>query len=315
VHKRRPGRLLVLVATIAAACGPAHAATTERSPDPTVPDAVVPDTAAQLRSAEPSIVAVAHSGPFVEPVDELVTAAVSDATELLTRPAELALDPYAARCLICPRVQPDPANPVVRRSATATAKPISSVATTDPVVFLTIDDGEFWDEGAAALLEVARLPVTLFLTENYIADKVPAMHRLVDAGAWVELHTASHPNLLRTKNTDAEICGPSDHYLAEFGRRSTLFRPPYGNYNATTQSIATSCGAQALVLWRASTNNGALATQGGDVRAGDIVLMHFRPDLGDNLVEVFRILNERGLRVGRLECYVGGDPHCGQPWR
>ena len=300
MHKGRAGRLLVLVATIAAACGPAHAATTERSPDPTVPDAVV-----------------TRSGAYDEPFDAFVIAADTDSTTdtPTANPAELALDPYGPRCSGCPRVQPDPATPVVRRSATAIAKPISSVATTDPVVFLTIDDGEFWDEGAAALLEVARLPVTLFLTENYIADKVPAMHRLVDAGAWVELHTTSHPNLLRTKNTDAEICGPIDHYLAEFGRRSTLFRPPYGNYNATTQSIATSCGTQALVLWRASTNNGALATQGGDVRAGDIVLMHFRPDLGDNLVEVFRILNERGLRVGRLECYVGGDPRCGQPWR
>ena len=300
MHKGRAGRLLVLVATIAAACGPAHAATTERSPDPTVPDAVV-----------------TRSGAYDEPFDAFVIAADTDSTTdtPTANPAELALDPYGPRCSGCPRVQPDPATPVVRRSATAIAKPISSVATTDPVVFLTIDDGEFWDEGAAALLEVARLPVTLFLTENYIADKVPQMHRLVDSGAWVELHTASHPNLLRTKNTDAEICGPIDHDLAEFGRRSTLFRPPYGNYNATTQSIATSCGAQALVLWRASTNNGALATQGGDVRAGDIVLMHFRPDLGDNLVEVFRILNERGLRVGRLECYVGGDPRCGQPWR
>lgn len=302
MHNRRAGRLLVVVATVAAACSPARAATIERSPDPTTIDAVMLDTAAQLVVAEP--------------FDVLETKAVSNPDDrIISRPTPAGADPNVARCLICPGVQPDPATPVVRRSATAIAKPVSSVATTDPVVFLTIDDGEFWDEGAAALLEVARLPVTLFLTESYIADKVPAMHRLVDAGAWVELHTASHPNLLRTKNTDAEICGPIDHYLAVFGRRSTLFRPPYGNYNAATQSIAAACGTQALVLWRASTNNGALLTQGGDLRAGDIVLMHFRPDLADNLVEVFRILNERGLRVGRLECYVGGDPRCGQPWR
>jgi peptidoglycan/xylan/chitin deacetylase (PgdA/CDA1 family) len=300
----------VVVACLAAACGPAHATTIERSPEPTV-------------RAWPSAVAVADAGPLAEPVDAFATAFVTEAATAttdapalnITNPAELALDPYRARCPGCPRVQPDPATPIASRPPTGVAKPISSVATTDPVVFLTIDDGEFWNEDAAALLEAARLPVTLFLTESYIADKLTSMHRIVDAGAWVELHTATHPNLLRAKNTQAEICGPVDHYLAEFGRRSTLFRPPYGNYNATTQSIATSCGAQALVLWRASTNNGALATQGGDVHAGDIILMHFRPDLADNLVEVFRILGERGLRVGRLECYVGGDPRCGQPWR
>ena len=62
-------------------------------------------------------------------------------------------------------------------------------------------------------------------------------------------------------------------------------------------------------------NYGALATQGGPLRAGDIVLMHFRPDLADNLAELFRVLDASGLRLGRLECYVGGDPACGLPWR
>jgi peptidoglycan/xylan/chitin deacetylase (PgdA/CDA1 family) len=313
VHNRRASRLLVLVALAAAACGPAHAASIEHVPQSTVTRAPTTVAAAEANASPDTH---AERAPTVAPTDIFVTSAVSDDTDAIgARPAELAIDPTAAHCLICPHVQPDPAQPLVKRSVNGVAKPISSVPTTDPVVFLTIDDGEFWNEDAATLLEQARLPITLFLTENYIADKVPAMHRIVAAGAWVELHTATHPDLLRTRNNSAEICGPLDHYESEFGRRSTLFRPPYGNYNATTQNVATACGLQAVVLWRASTNNGALATQGGDVRAGDIILMHFRPDLADNLVEVFRILNERGLRVGRLECYVGGDPRCGQAWR
>jgi peptidoglycan/xylan/chitin deacetylase (PgdA/CDA1 family) len=335
VHNRTAGRLLAAVALVAAAaCGPAHAASIEHGSTPTVPDAALPHAAlpeaavpdavvldaaaealaAPAHPAEPAPVAVASHAVFVDPVDTVVDAAVAVASERASAPgAPVVTDPWAPGCPACPGVQPDPPAPLVKR--TGTAKPISSVPTTDPVVFLTIDDGEFWNEDAAALLEQARLPLTLFLTESYIADKLPSMHRLVDAGAWVEPHTSTHPNLVRTRNTATEICDPVDRYEREFGRRSTLFRPPYGNFNATTQSVVTSCGLQALVLWRASTNNGALATQGGDVRAGDIVLMHFRPDLADNLVEVFRILNERGLRVGRLECYVGGDPRCGQPWR
>ena len=222
---------------------------------------------------------------------------------------------YAPRCLTCPAVAPDPFAPIVSRGDATSAPAVSWVKTTDPVVFITIDDGEVWNEDAAQLLELARLPVTLFLTERYIVDKQAGMRRLVESGAWVESHTVSHPNLLVKGNAEAEICGPLDRYATSFGRRGTLFRPPYGNFNATTQRVVSNCGMEAVVLWRASMNNGALATQGGDLRPGDIVLMHFRPDLADNLNELFRIINERGLRVGRLECYVGGDERCGRSWR
>jgi len=304
MHRTRAGRYLALAFVALAACGPAGAATEDRSTAThaiTLLDvAAMPATVAEVESP-----AVAGT-----PLAIATTASPAPVTTTTAQP-----DPGAPRCLICPSVQPDPPQPVVVHTTGRPAPVVSSVKTTDPVVFLTIDDGEHWNEDAAQLLELARVPVTLFLTEQFIADKIPSMRRLVDAGGWVESHTTTHPNLLRGKNGDAEICGPLDRYETAFGRRGTLFRPPYGNYNATTQNVAGSCGLHAVVLWRASTNNGALATQGGELRAGDVVLMHFRPDLADNLVEVFRIVNERGLRVGRLECYVGGDPRCGQPWR
>jgi peptidoglycan/xylan/chitin deacetylase (PgdA/CDA1 family) len=171
---------------------------------------------------------------------------------------------------------------------------VSSVRTTDPVVFITIDDGENQYDDAAALLDMARVPFTLFLTQRYVADKYPYMRRLVHAGGWVEDHTYSHVNLARTAPTTHEVCSPLDGYEREFGHRSTLFRPPYGNSTPAVQSLVGSCGMDAVILWRASMNYGALATQGGPLRAGDIVLMHFRPDLHDNLLELFRVANDAG---------------------
>ena len=297
-----------MVALVAlAGCGPAHAATEQHAP---------PATSAAPADAPPATSAAA--GAAGAATDTVITPAIAVVDPLPPRTTTVpavAADPGGPRCVFCPAVQADPAQPVVGHAAGKPAPVLSSVKTSDPVIFITIDDGEQWNEDAAQLLEWARVPVTLFLTETYIADKISSMRRLVDAGAWVEPHTTTHPNLLRGKNGDTEICGPLDRYETQFGRRGTLFRPPYGNQNTTTQNVAGACGMHAVVLWRASMNYGALATQGGELRAGDIVLMHFRPDLADNLVELFRIVNEKGLRVGRLECYVGGDPRCGEPWR
>ena len=284
------------------AAGAAEPATVEAAPLTAVLDAVEvappPTTTAPPVAPPPTTTAPPTPAPEVAPAAPIVP-----------------IDPYAPRCAGCPAVQPDPDRPVLARRGATAAPVLSAVRTTDPVVFLTIDDGEFWNEDAAALLAAARVPFTLFLTERYIADKIPEMQRLTTVGGWVELHTATHPDLFRRGNDAREICGPLDAYELAFARRSTLFRPPYGNTNGTTQRVAATCGLEAVVLWRASMNYGALATQGGPLRAGDIVLMHFRPDLADNLRELFRVVEAQGLRLGRLECYVGGDPRCGRPWR
>ena len=311
--RRTPVRRCAIVALVTlvalAGCGPAHAATEQHTPPAPSAAPMASGAAATAPGASAASLASTEAGinpalAVVEPVPPRTTTAPT-----------ITADPDGPHCLICPAVQADPARPVVVHAAGKPAPVVSSVKTSDPVIFITIDDGEQWNEDAAQLLEWARVPVTLFLTETYIADKISSMRRLVDAGAWVEPHTTTHPNLLRGKNSDTEICGPLDRYETQFSRRGTLFRPPYGNQNTTTQNVAGACGMHAVVLWRASMNYGALATQGGELRAGDIVLMHFRPDLADNLVELFRIVNEKGLRVGRLECYVGGDPRCGEPWR
>ncbi len=312
LHGRHHG-LLAVAFTVLAACGSAHATSLDsasvRSANTTTSRAAANETA-QTITGPPAINPPATDPALTPTADATGTTLATVATTTTRAP-----DPMAARCLACPSVQPDPAVPTIRRGAEKPAPVVSFVKTNDPVVFITIDDGEVASEDAAALLELARVPVTLFLTERYVADKYPYMRRLVAAGGWVEDHTNSHPDFGRVPASAAEICGPLDRFETEFGRRSTLFRPPYGTSTPGVQQLVGSCGMHGVVLWRASMNYGALATQGGDLRAGDIVLMHFRPDLADNLLELFRVANDSGLRIGRLECYIGGDPRCGQPWR
>lgn len=184
---------------------------------------------------------------------------------------------------------------------------INAVVTTDPVVFVTIDDGNVRDDAVIDWLRLKRMPVTAFPTQN-IANADPAYFQRLQAadGAFIQTHSISHPNLKKVSAAEQrrQICEPADRFTTLFGVRPRLFRPPYGGYNATTLQIATECRYDAVVHWRASMNNGRLAVAQGDLRAGDIVLMHFRSDLLQNLTALEGILAARGLRVARLEDYV-----------
>ncbi len=130
----------------------------------------------------------------------------------------------------------------------------------------------------------------------------------VARGGLIESHTITHPNL-RTTGLGAarrEICTPADTFTGLFGRRPTLFRPPYGNWTDNVRAIAHQCGYRAVVLWTGSTNNGKLTMQHGLLEPGDIILMHYRTTLNADLDDVVARARAEGFRIGRLEDYLGG---------
>jgi len=236
----------------------------------------------------------AEGSDYTEPATSVAT---TDAVSITATPAPTTtttVDPLFA-----------PTTPPTR--APGPAPVIDAVATTDPVVFVTIDDGNVRDDAVIDWLRLKRMPVTAFPTEN-IANIDPAYFQRLQAadGAYIQTHSISHPNLKRVSAAEQrrQICEPADRFTTLFGVRPRLFRPPYGDYNATTLKIAMECRYDAVVHWRASMNNGRLAVAQGDLRAGDIVLMHFRTDLLQNLTALEGLLAARGLRVARLEDYV-----------
>jgi peptidoglycan/xylan/chitin deacetylase (PgdA/CDA1 family) len=183
---------------------------------------------------------------------------------------------------------------------------VSRIVTNDPVVFFTVDDGFVRDPAVITLLRDQRVPVTLFVLPGPVRqapDYFQAIHAL---GGSVQDHTTNHPNLVQLDPAaqQREICGPLDEDAARFGQRPWLFRPPYGNYNASTLSAVGACGLRTVVLWRATMNNGVLTTQGGPLQPGDIILMHFRTDLLSNLQAALSAASARGLHPAPLEAYL-----------
>lgn len=193
----------------------------------------------------------------------------------------------------------------------------------DGVVFIGIDDGWTTDPRAAALISRQHLPVSAFLIDDASRLHPKFFRALQQAGVTIQDHTLTHPVLPRL-SADAQrlqICVAADRLGATYGRRPTLLRPPYGLYNQASLQAAASCGIDAVILWDVTVNHGVIRTQGGPVRAGDIVLMHFTPNLYQDLNVLLGLLSRRHLRVARLEDAIrprssagvlGGHPGSGQ---
>jgi peptidoglycan/xylan/chitin deacetylase (PgdA/CDA1 family) len=156
------------------------------------------------------------------------------------------------------------------------------------------------------LLQQAHLPITVFLTKPYGTADPGFWHAVQATGATIEDHTITHPFLthLTPASQRSEICGLLDSYQQMFGRRPTLFRPPYGDYNDGVRAIAESCGLRALVMWSGSTNDGRVDFQAPPIHPGDILLMHWRTDLLVNLQHVLALCHQQGYAIGRLEDYL-----------
>ncbi len=190
---------------------------------------------------------------------------------------------------------------------TGQAPVFSRIPTTNKVIFLGIDDGIVRDPAVADLLKQANIPFTMFLVQGEADAGVDYFRQLQQYGGVVEAHTINHPDLTKVSagQLQSEVCGTLDDFQTQFGRRPTLFRPPYGNTNANVQAAAASCGFKAVVLWKGSTNDGRFDLQDGtQLTPGDIVLMHFRTDLLANLQKVFEVCKQQGFAIASLEDYL-----------
>ncbi|MFE1247642.1 polysaccharide deacetylase family protein [Streptomyces sp. NPDC058735] len=190
----------------------------------------------------------------------------------------------------------------------------TTVPTRDKVVFLTIDDGAEKDPAFLRMMSDLDVPYSAFLSGHLVKDEPRYFRRMQAAGTVLNNHTLHHPALrgLPYSRQEREICGMQRYMEKRFGRRPTLFRPPYGSYDRATLRAAKACGITHVPLWNEEVFADRWEYREGDrrLRPGDVVLTHFRgrgqwkgtmPDM------VRRFLNEvasEGYAVGRLEDYL-----------
>lgn len=203
--------------------------------------------------------------------------------------------------------RPAPIRPVL--PAGAAAPFLSRVPTTQRVAFITIDDGHVQHPEAVKLLREAKVPVSLFLVSDVAAKNPAYFAELQREGAVIESHTVSHPRLRGRSYAlqKSQICGSTDALGKAYGRRPTLFRPPYGAYDQTTLRAARDCGMKAVVNWKEATNGGKVFYQTAEkkVQPGDVILMHFRPAFVADFLAVLKAIHDAGLTPALLSDYIG----------
>ncbi|MET7473085.1 polysaccharide deacetylase family protein [Streptomyces sp. NPDC005648] len=190
----------------------------------------------------------------------------------------------------------------------------TTVPTRQKVVFLTIDDGAEKDPAFLRMMSQLKIPYTAFLSNFLIKDDYPYFRKMRSEGVTLNNHTLTHPYLpgLSYGQQRREICGMQDVMEKQFGKRPTVFRPPFGNYNQDTLRAARSCGIKYAPIWdeEVFVDHWEYREDDQDLHPGDIVLTHFRGRdewKGTMVDDMRRFLNRvtaEGYAVARLEDYL-----------
>ncbi|WP_250287896.1 polysaccharide deacetylase family protein [Streptomyces atroolivaceus] len=190
----------------------------------------------------------------------------------------------------------------------------TAVPTKERIVFLTMDDGAEKDPELLRMMTELKIPYSAFISDYVVSDDYGYFKDMQGRGVTLSNHTLNHrylPGLSKAEQR-REICGEQDKIEKHFGKRPTLFRPPYGNYNGDTLRVARSCGIKAVPLWAAEAFPDRMEWRewDQDLHPGDIILTHFRGredwdgSMADMVRRVMKTVTDKGYAVARLEDYV-----------
>ncbi len=197
---------------------------------------------------------------------------------------------------------------------TLTAAPVHA-ATCTGYVGLTFDDGPSNDHTPALLnaLKQNGLRATLFNEGQYAAAYPAQVAAERAAGMWIGNHSYTHPHLTQESQSqiDSEIGRTQQAIAGAGGGTPTLFRPPYGETNATLKAVEAEYGLTEII-WDVDSQdwNGASVDQivaaNARLTNGQIILMHEWP--ANTLAAIPRIaqtLAGKGLCPGMISPQTG----------
>ncbi|MDT0436532.1 MULTISPECIES: polysaccharide deacetylase family protein [Streptomyces] len=191
----------------------------------------------------------------------------------------------------------------------------SQAATCNGYVGLTFDDGPSNDHTPALLnaLKQNGLRATMFNEGQFAASYPAQVQAETNAGMWVGNHSYTHPHLVQQSQAqiDSEVSRTQQAIANAGGGTPRLFRPPYGETNATLKSVEAKYGLTE-VIWDVDSQdwNGAgtdaIVQAVGRLTNGQVVLMHEWP--ANTLAAIPRIaqnLASRGLCAGMISPQTG----------
>lgn len=181
-------------------------------------------------------------------------------------------------------------------------------------VGLTFDDGP--GSGTTALLNSLKqygLRATMFNTGQNAAAAPALVRAQAGAGMWVGNHSYTHPHLTQQSQAtiDSEISRTQQAVANAGGGTPKLFRPPYGETNATVRAVEARYGLTE-VLWQVDSqdwNNAgtdAIVAAVGRLTDGQVILMHDWPaNTRAAIPRIAATLSAKGLCSGMISPRTG----------
>ncbi|BCB81719.1 hypothetical protein Pflav_081290 [Phytohabitans flavus] len=209
---------------------------------------------------------------------------------------------------------------------TVAATPSSAAADcSGGYVGLTYDDGPISGTTTALLnaLTSAGLRATFFNIGQRVPQNPALARAQVTAGMWVGNHSWTHPHLpqMSSQQITSELTQTQQAIQQATGQTPRLFRPPYGETNATIRSIEAQLGLTE-VLWDVDSQdwNGAstsaIVQAAGRLQNGQVILMHDGyqttiqavPQIAANLASRNLCAGMISTSTGRAVAPSGGNP-------
>ncbi|HEX3957659.1 MAG TPA: polysaccharide deacetylase family protein [Trebonia sp.] len=214
-----------------------------------------------------------------------------------------------------PAPRPPAVKPVTLRASDPTV--FSSVPMTDKVVFITIDDGLEKEPGFIQMVQDFRVPMAIDLANLFISDDYAYFEKLYETGyVSIQNHTVHHPLSMPALSASQqlnEIAGQQEILHKQYGVTPYIFRPPGGNYDATTIAATSQAGLKGVMMWKETMQISDMDYQTSVHRLspGDIICCHFRGPAqldGETMVRMmtrlFRHIQDQGFTVADITKYV-----------
>jgi len=198
--------------------------------------------------------------------------------------------------------------------------PIYAVSTDTKKICLTFD-AAYGCEETKEIIRICKeknITATFFLVGFWV-EKYPDMVKLInEAGFEIGTHSNTHPFMtkLTEEQMRKELTESMNKITNITGKKVTLFRPPYGDYNDVVINVADSLGLKTIqwsvdsLDWKGLTTSQMLARINPDIAGGGIILFHNNSDhIVDALPTIIDTLKTQGYEMVRISELVYNDSY------
>jgi len=190
------------------------------------------------------------------------------------------------------------------------AKPIFQGDESEPVI--AFECNVVWGtEYIEPMLNIFRdkdIKITFFIGGEWAKDNPELLKRIAEEGHELGNHGYGHKHhsKLDFNNNQKEIKQTEEIVYEITGIKTTLFAPPYGDYNETTVKAAEALGYKTIMWsidtidWRRDGVSKILERVFRKPHNGALVLMHPTSDTVKALPQMIDELSKRGFRIGTV---------------